>query len=180
MHLSAKQAEMTELKIEHSFGVYAGICLPGSRGLNQRGFTLVELITIIIILGIISVVAIPRFFDRGTFDSRRYHDEVISTLRYAQKTAIAQHRTVCVAFTPGSVTLTIDNKPAPDGVCNGNLTNLSGQPYYVVNAPNGVLLSGYSAPLNFDRLGRASLPQNINVGDYPTAIQVDAETGYVR
>ena len=78
---------------------------------RQQGFTIVELITIIIILGILAAIAAPRFFDRNVFASRGFHDQVIATLRHAQKTAIAQRSFVCVAFsavgvTPGTVTLT--------------------------------------------------------------------------
>ncbi len=32
---------------------------------KQRGFTIVELIMVIVILGIVSAVALPRFFDGG-------------------------------------------------------------------------------------------------------------------
>ncbi|MEK7810720.1 MAG: prepilin-type N-terminal cleavage/methylation domain-containing protein, partial [Pseudomonadota bacterium] len=61
-----------------------------SKRLKQRGFTLVELITVMVIVGILAVVALPRFFDKNTFDSRGYADQVISTLRFAQKVAVAQ------------------------------------------------------------------------------------------
>ena len=37
---------------------------------KQRGFTIVELIMVIVILGIISAVAVPRYFDRKVFDER--------------------------------------------------------------------------------------------------------------
>ncbi|MFI8740172.1 pilus assembly FimT family protein [Stutzerimonas zhaodongensis] len=56
---------------------------------EQRGFTIVELIMVVVILGIISAVAIPRFFDRKTFDERFYFEEVLSSVRYAQKLAVA-------------------------------------------------------------------------------------------
>lgn len=57
--------------------------------IKQRGFTIVELIMVIIILGIISAVALPRFFDRKVFDERFYFEEALSAVRYAQKLAIA-------------------------------------------------------------------------------------------
>lgn len=56
---------------------------------KQRGFTIVELIMVIVILGIISAVAVPRFFDRKVFDERFYFEEALSTVRYAQKLAVA-------------------------------------------------------------------------------------------
>jgi len=56
---------------------------------EQRGFTIVELIMVIMILGIISAVAVPRFFDRKVFDERFYLEEALSTVRYGQKLAVA-------------------------------------------------------------------------------------------
>ncbi|EXF45535.1 fimbrial protein pilin [Pseudomonas sp. BAY1663] len=57
--------------------------------IKQRGFTIVELIMVIVILGIISAVAVPRFFDRKVFDERFYFEEILSAVRYAQKLAVA-------------------------------------------------------------------------------------------
>ena len=56
---------------------------------KQGGFTIVELIMVMVILGIISAVAAPRFFDRKVFDERFYFEEVLSTVRYGQKLAVA-------------------------------------------------------------------------------------------
>lgn len=150
----------------------------------QRGFTLTELITVIVIVGILAAVAAPRFFERNTFDSRGFYDQVISTLRYAQKTAVAQHRFVCVAFGASSITLTYDPVPPSatytTATCPGNnLTSPTGQTPYTVTAPGGVTLSG-GAAFNFNALGRASGAQNITVSGYATHILVEAETGYVH
>jgi MSHA pilin protein MshC len=143
----------------------------------QRGFTLAELITVLVIVGIIAAVAAPRFFERNVFDSRGFYDQVISTLRYAQKAAIAEHRFVCVTFTPGSITLS----QGATGACGGDLTSPTGQTPYVVSAPGGVTLSGYT-DFTFNALGRPSLAakQNITVSGYGTSIVVEAETGYVH
>ncbi len=56
---------------------------------SGRGFTLVELIMLIVIMGILAAVVGPRFFDRHAFDERFYFEEALSAVRYAQKLAVA-------------------------------------------------------------------------------------------
>ena len=94
----------------------AALCR-GRRGVvrRQRGFTLIELIMVIIMLGVLAVFAAPRMFDSSDFYARGFHDETLALLRYAQKAAIAQRRTVCVTFSttaPASATLSIASAAA--------------------------------------------------------------------
>lgn len=63
------------------------------------GFTMIELITVMVIMGIVSAVAAARFFDRGTFDVRAYADQTKALIRYAQQLAIAQNRPIYVSAT---------------------------------------------------------------------------------
>ena len=75
------------------------ICRRAHRtGCAAHGFTLVELIIVIVLLGVLAVVAAPRIFNNTDFYARGFHDETMALLRYAQKTAIAQRRTVCLAI----------------------------------------------------------------------------------
>jgi MSHA pilin protein MshC len=175
MRLSAAQIEAIRQEAGHFSGAPVGLRQFGLGSGTQRGFTLVELITVMVIVGILAVAALPRFFDRNTFDSRGYYDQVISTLRYAQKTAVAQHRFVCVAFTASSITLTHGTTNA----CGSDLTSPTGVTPYTVTAPSGVTLSNGTA-FNFNALGRASAAQDITVSGYPAHIFVVAETGYVH
>jgi MSHA pilin protein MshC len=71
----------------------------------QRGFTIIELIAVMILIGIVGAVAASRFFDRKTFDAANFADQTRTMLRYAQKVAIAQNREVYVRLDSSSVAL---------------------------------------------------------------------------
>ncbi|ENX3947428.1 prepilin-type N-terminal cleavage/methylation domain-containing protein [Photobacterium damselae] len=55
---------------------------------HQRGFTLVELIVVIILIGIISVTAASRFSGRSGFDAYITRDQAISIMRQIQIAAM--------------------------------------------------------------------------------------------
>jgi len=68
---------------------------------RRRGFTLPELVMVIVVIGILAVVTAPRFISWKGFASRGFYDEAQAVVRYAQKTAIAWRRSivVCVSAT---------------------------------------------------------------------------------
>lgn len=154
----------------------------------NRGFTLVELIVIMIILGILAVVALPRFVDRQTFDTRGVFDSVTGSLRYARQQAVAQRRQVCVAVAAnGSVTITQASAPPPS-VCDGRaLINPSTGAAYALAMPTGVTMaargatSALPAVIRFDALGQPNAAAGLRViGDSSWCLAVEAETGYVH
>lgn len=161
------------------------ISLPRRDG---AGFTLIELVTVMLIIGIMAFVVLPRFDLLRGYDEIGYRDKVKSTLEYARKSAVAQRRNVSVSLAANKLTLTIDNDipegagaggfprnlalPAADRACGGTTNQ--------VCAPANVTLVG-NAVLSFTPLGVPSAAGLYTVtGDSPYTITVEAETGYVH
>ena len=140
---------------------------------------MIELIVIMMIIGILSAVGFPRLFNRGNFDSRGFYDETLSALRYAQKSAIAQRRTVCVAFSSTTVTLTIA-AAAGSSVCGSNLVSPVGASPFVVTAKPGVTFVGAPTNFQFNPLGQATPGQTIQVTGATGNIVIEQDTGYVH
>lgn len=176
MRLIFEQVETFKSEAGHSFGAQAEACVFGSRMDNdQCGFTLVELVMTIVIVGIIGAVVAPRFIDNNVFQSRGFADQVQASLRYAQKSAIAQRRFVCAGFAINSITLTIGATP----VCGTPLISPAGGPY-VISAPAGITFSVLPFDFSFNALGRPSVGQTLGVNGSANQIIIEAETGYVH
>ena len=56
----------------------------------QSGFTLVELITVIVIMGFLAVTGLPRLLQPSSFQSRTVQDKLISAARTAQQLAMSK------------------------------------------------------------------------------------------
>ncbi len=75
---------------------------------SARGFTLVELIAVLVLTGILGAVASSRFIGRESFDIRVYADQTLAQLRFAQKAAIVQNRQVFVQLRGDRIALCFD------------------------------------------------------------------------
>lgn len=150
--------------------------------MRQRGFTLVELVMTMIIIGILAVVALPRFDLLGGFDEIGYRDQVKATLEYARKAAVAQRRSVRVTLAGNGLTIDIQRQtPEGEGTASWAALSLPGTSTNQITAPGAVTLTG-PATLTFDPLGRpaATSYTYMVTGDSSATITVEAETGYVH
>lgn len=161
---------------------------PGAQ--NLRGFTLIELIMVIVMLGVLSVFVAPRMFDSQDFYARGFHDETMAYLRYAQKTAIAQRRTVCVTFGANSLTLTAA-AAAGTADCSAAATAFAGpkgESPPSLTAKGTVTYTATPAALNFNGLGQPTTSagvvllaaRTLQVNGADKSITVEAATGYVH
>lgn len=140
----------------------------------QRGFSLVELIIIIVILGILATVASSRFTGPGPFASLAAQDQLISTARFAQQTAMSRgpNVTVSLSIAGNSYQVLIDGNPIP--LPGGGVAG---------TFPDGATIAPDPSVITFDSLGDvAAGPFALTVfvaGEANRAVTIET-TGYAH
>lgn len=131
-----------------------------------------------VILGILSAYAIPRFFDNQVFDERGYADEVASAVRYAQRVATASRCPVRITINAADYSAMQQNGCPVNGigvwgtpVRRADGTNLTGV------APANVALA-QTATLTFDAEGNVSGGAALTLGAR-FSINISAGNGLV-
>lgn len=159
-------------------------CASVRRGFAFRasGFTLVELVGVMVIIGILALFALPRFYSLTAFDTRAFQDEITAMMRYAQKTAIAQRR--CVFVNAVAATRTVSLVFDQNGDCATQAAAVidpATNAPYVRTAPSSIGIS--SAAFGFNALGSpvpdAAVSMTIT-GDVVRTVTVERNTGYVH
>ncbi len=172
-----------------------------------RGFTIVELVTVMVIVGLLAAVAMPRFFQQDSFDARSFADQNIGMLRYGQKLAIAQNRPVFVQLNGSRIALCFNtacdaaNRVLPPAGGNSGrsatMSACANTTVWLCEAPPNNI--SYSVPADaaafyFNALGRpfkasdaepvSSFPARVSIGisggGMTRNIIVEGETGYVH
>jgi MSHA pilin protein MshC len=142
---------------------------------RARGYTLAELVIVLVIAAVIAVFAIPQF-NQPAIDATWFHEQARSTVRYAQRTAVAQRKCVFVSVAPPSLSLFYGDVNC--AITGTAVQNLARSQNVVVTAPVGVTLSAAPNPFSFNGLGQPSAAATVTVGG--KTITVNAETGYVQ
>lgn len=147
---------------------------------GSAGFTLIELIAVLILTAILSIAVAPRLAERRTFDTLGYADSLSAMLHHARRVAVAQRRTVCVGF--ADVTLSF-SQSSTNGTssCDQTLPDPAGNGPLAIVVPDGVSLLMEPGQFSFDGLGRPSSAVTLTiVGDITRSIVIEADSGYVH
>lgn len=144
---------------------------------REAGFTFLELVAVIVILGIMAVVVLPRL-NVGIYRAAQFHDQTVAALRFAQKSATSHRRLVCVSFTASSVSLTIDHDKS--GACDGRVLNLPGGTTNAIVSPDvsSAVFSPVPAAFDFQPDGSGA-DRTLSIAGQPDIVVVGA-TGHVQ
>ncbi|MHA6492110.1 prepilin-type N-terminal cleavage/methylation domain-containing protein [Pseudomonas borbori] len=147
--------------------------------LRRQGFTLVELIMVMVIIGTLAAVIGPRFFDRQVFDERMFYEESLAAVRYGQKLAVASGCLTQVSLGAGGYHLR-QAANCNSGAYNREVVGPDGtSPYANLQVPNGVAVTATNFPVVFDSQGRPlDGAASATIGTFN--ISVTAETGMVQ
>ena len=158
-----------------------------TRPARRGGFTIVELVVVMIIIAALAAIGIPRLTGDKSAEAAVFGDQVVSGLRRAQKIAMGHRRVVCVHVGPNAVVLRVGACGAGGVALNGvgdddYATNDSALTVTTTNLffqPDGRVTQDLAGSTPW--AGRIDIMGNVN-GQTTTfrSINVQGTTGYVE
>lgn len=129
----------------------------------EKGFSLIELITVMILLGILSVVLFSRLGSTNTAVVQGSRDDIIAAFSLAQQTAMMRPD-ITLEITSTSISVNEDGNPIAGSV-------------YPLTMPSGVSLAP-AVTFSFDKLGRTTAATITVTGASASAQVAVASSGY--
>ncbi len=151
------------------------------------GFTLIELIMVLVVLGAMAIFVSPRFFQQTEFDTAAFQQELKTAIRYAHKLSIASGCEVQVSLTANSYALFYpNNADADSATCDSPTafgTNQIPHPAqtgsYTGLAPAGITIASFGN-FYFSALGEPSNSGTITINPGGRQIVIQPLTGFVQ
>lgn len=144
------------------------------------GFTLFELLIVIVLLSILSVFALGGLFDQDEFAARGFFDDTVNAVRFAQKLAISTGCEVEVAISASGYQL---SQKGPPNCATGAfipVKNPANRGKNYVNLSSGFSLSPVTS-ITFDARGipLSGSDATITLSGTSYSFEVDGQTGLV-
>jgi prepilin-type N-terminal cleavage/methylation domain-containing protein len=142
---------------------------------RDTGFTLVELVMVMVVIGVMAVFVVPRALDLGDWRLRAFGDELQAQGMAMQRLALTQRRPVVATITPTGASFAY--------VAGGTLVSL---PCPAANSPCISETGSRTVTFNAANSGRATtstgsaLPVTVAWGDWSRRFIIEAETGLFR
>ena len=129
---------------------------------DSRGFTLVELVMVVVLISILAVSVVPKFVDTSAFSLAGGAAMATADIRYTQELAMGTHSAKTIVFTTSNTYYTVDSRN--------------------VNLPSRVTISS-GATFTFNSLGEPTAgggsSVTLSAGAETKTITVESYTGRV-
>lgn len=147
----------------------AGYCV-------SAGFTLIELIAVMVIVGVVSVAAVGKFMSPDLYALQAARDQTLLCLQGAQQLAMTQARSVRVLLS--GTTLDVRKDANNDGVFASSESVVLGAVTYPISLNQGVSISTHT--LNFNSLGEVAA-STITLTQQSRTLNINlSATGFAR
>ena len=85
---------------------------------DMRGFTFIEMVATLVIIGVLATVATTRFIGTSTVSVRAAAEMIQADIRYTQEKAMTKNATQSIDFVAGAATYIVDSevRELPSGV----------------------------------------------------------------
>ena len=132
--------------------------------LHSKGFTLIELIVVMIIIAVLAVYVVMRTPSTSLYGQSYVSEQIRRDIRYTQSLAMSLNMNYSIIFSTNSYTISPN---PPTGT-------------YTITMPSGVTLSPGS--ITFNSMGAPAAASSVTISGTgaSTTLTIAAETGFVN
>ena len=144
------------------------------------GFSLIELVVVVLLLGILSVFALGRLFDQNQFEARGFFDDTVNAVRFAQKLAVSSGCDVRVSLSATGYVLNQREDTCTSGAFTRAVPNPANRSDdYLNNRIAGLTVPEIDITFNARGLAFSDAEVTMTGSGFSYSFQVYAETGLV-